>query len=113
MASQLAEILNNYRQTMPVAGAGLSAASGTYLKATGMNRQREADDQQNQVNNYFKQRADTRAEEKSGREAELYKLEKLAGVVAAVKDNPEKWKQYQDNGDIPPGAEIERMPTRY
>ena len=102
MASQLAQILNDYRRTMPEAGAGMEAGSRAILGATVKKREQDIEANQNKITNYFKLRQIQRAEDKSGRETEQFKLEQLAGVVAAAKNDPKKWKEWQDNGDIPP-----------
>lgn len=112
MASQLAEILNNYRQTMPEAGAGLAQGAGTYLKTKTYLNETGRQDQQNAIENALSERRSMAAEtaasaavSKEERAARFEQMKQWAGAAASAV-TPEKWTQYQEVGWLPKGMEF-------
>ena len=107
MASQLAEILNSYRQTMPESGAGLRDASRTFLGSATYLNKAAREDQQNAAENEFAQRRASAAEKTADATVSLKDQErhlnqmKTWAAVATPATTPEKWKQYQDQGWLP------------
>ena len=107
MPSQLAQILNNYRQTMPEAGAGMREGVDAYVDAQAAKAKARTEAEQKKFDNDLKKRADTRAQDKEGREKTVFEDEQKVKVMrsilgpATTADTPDKWASAQEQGMIP------------
>jgi len=113
MPSQMARILNDYRRTMPEAGAGLRRGTENYVA---IKRQREQD----AIKEAAAEKVETReaAKEgreiaKEGREIDVYERERRHEKMqewmgpASTADTPEKWLSAQDSGFLPKELKFE------
>lgn len=113
MPSQLAQILNNFRQTMPEAGSGMRHGMENYVAGKASQAEATAKAEQQGFENKLKTDKDKREADKAKREESKFDQEQadrvkqaLLGPVTAA-DSPEKWASAQQAGFIPKKLKFE------